>query len=248
MNNEIKYIVDNFDKFKIGADESFTFHCTQCGKCCIDRDDILLTPYDVFRISKELGIPPEDTVSKYGETYVGQSSHIPLVRLKPLGAEKRCPLLKEDNKCTVHNAKPVICAMFPIGRCLRIPTDNLHTEELSTNRIEFILSKPHCGDNSEAHTVREWLGKFGIPVDDEFFIKWHSAILKTGSLLTRLENMLPQSAMQIIWSLTFSMLYINYSADEAFLPQFECNTEKLFSMLTTLCEKAEASEKDVRGA
>ena len=32
----------------VSSDDTFRFHCTQCGKCCTERDDILLTPRDLF--------------------------------------------------------------------------------------------------------------------------------------------------------------------------------------------------------
>lgn len=60
MDNRLKEIVDNFDQMKIGLDEPFKFHCTMCGKCCIDREDILLTPRDIYNMSKELGLNPRD--------------------------------------------------------------------------------------------------------------------------------------------------------------------------------------------
>lgn len=48
MDKRLKEIVDNFDSMKIGVDEPFRFHCTMCGKCCINREDILLTPRDIW--------------------------------------------------------------------------------------------------------------------------------------------------------------------------------------------------------
>ena len=42
MSNKLKYIAENLDSLKIGLDETFKFNCTMCGKCCIDREDILL--------------------------------------------------------------------------------------------------------------------------------------------------------------------------------------------------------------
>ena len=115
MDNRLKEIVDNFDSLKIGLDEPFRFHCTMCGKCCINREDILLTPRDMYSMAKELQISPEELFKRYCETYIGHDSCIPIVRLKPRGSIKRCPLLK-DRKCSVHKAKPGACAMFPIGR------------------------------------------------------------------------------------------------------------------------------------
>ena len=104
MDKRLKEIVDNFDSMKIGVDEPFRFHCTMCGKCCINREDILLTPRDIYRMAKELQISPEELFKRYCETYIGHDSCIPIVRLKPHGSVKRCPLLK-DRKCSVHKAK-----------------------------------------------------------------------------------------------------------------------------------------------
>ena len=36
MDERLKNIVDNFEAMKIGVDEPFPFHCTMCGKCCIN--------------------------------------------------------------------------------------------------------------------------------------------------------------------------------------------------------------------
>ena len=47
-------IVENYDKYKIGLDDEFPFGCSMCGKCCINREDIMLTPRDIFRMAKEL--------------------------------------------------------------------------------------------------------------------------------------------------------------------------------------------------
>ena len=105
----LREIVEQYDRYKIGLDDSFRFHCTMCGKCCVNREDILLTPKDLFNIAKELGLTPVEVLEQYCETYIGDTSRIPLIRLKPRGEIKRCPLLK-DHKCSVHKCKPVVCA------------------------------------------------------------------------------------------------------------------------------------------
>lgn len=40
--NSIKELKEQLGYEEIGLDDTFTFHCTQCGKCCIHREDILL--------------------------------------------------------------------------------------------------------------------------------------------------------------------------------------------------------------
>lgn len=156
MDNRLKEIVDNFDSLKIGVDEPFRFHCTMCGKCCINREDILLTPRDIYCMAKELQISPEELFKRYCETYIGHDSCMPIVRLKPRGSIKRCPLLK-DRKCSVHKAKPGVCAMFPIGRCVTVDPKSAKSANFKIGEIQYIFTNPGCGDNAETHTVREWL-------------------------------------------------------------------------------------------
>ena len=52
----LEYIAGNLDAMKIGLDETFRFHCTMCGKCCTGREDILLSPRDIFGMPKELDL------------------------------------------------------------------------------------------------------------------------------------------------------------------------------------------------
>lgn len=60
MDNRLKEIIDNFDQMHIGVDEPFKFHCTMCGKCCINREDILLSPRDLYRVARELQLNPAE--------------------------------------------------------------------------------------------------------------------------------------------------------------------------------------------
>lgn len=48
--NSIKELKEQLGYEEIGLDDIFVFHCTQCGKCCIHREDILLSPKDLFHI------------------------------------------------------------------------------------------------------------------------------------------------------------------------------------------------------
>ena len=46
--NSIKELKEQLGYEEIGLDDIFVFHCTQCGKCCIHREDILLSPKDLL--------------------------------------------------------------------------------------------------------------------------------------------------------------------------------------------------------
>lgn len=233
MNARMKYILNEFEKNQLGPDEPFKFHCTMCGKCCIKREDILLNPRDMYNLAKELGMTPHEVMNTYCETYIGSDSRLPVVRLKPRGEIRRCPLLK-DRKCSVHNAKPTVCALFPIGRGIAGEKGNIHS--LTVKDIRHFFSEPGCGDDSETHTVREWLGEFGLSPEDEFFIKWQKCLFELSMCFCRLEKKLGAD-MGPIWSLTGSILYLMYDIEKPFEPQFSAHLGELHKLISELAEE-----------
>lgn len=230
MDPRLQHIVENFDSMKIGVDEPFQFGCKQCGKCCINREDILLNAQDVYRLSKEVGMKPQDMIQEYGETYIGSSSRIPIVRLRPRGSINRCRFLK-DRKCSVHKAKPTVCALFPIGRCMLFDKTKAKKPDYETAEIQYILNPPDCGDKSETHTVRQWLEEFGIPLDDPFFKKWNQTITEIGGIVHRAEGKLPDSTLEMMWNAIYALLYLNYDIEKEFMPQFEENAKNLLMLM-----------------
>ena len=235
MDNRLQYIAENLDTMTIGADEPFKFHCDMCGKCCINREDILLNARDIYNMAKELQMEPADMFKTYCETYIGESSRIPIVRIKPRGSIKRCPLMKA-HKCSVHKVKPTVCAMFPIGRCIQMDASNRDTE-IGAADIRYIFTNPGCGDDSETHTVREWLGEFGIPLEDGFFLEWNRLISELGAIFRKGEKVLSEEVMMEAWSLTFVKIYLDYDMNKEFMLQFKENAAEVLTVMRMMPTK-----------
>lgn len=223
----------NIDKMTIGLDDTFKFRCTMCGKCCVDREDILLNAMDMFRISKHLGMAPVEVLNDFCEFYVGNHSHLPVVRLRPEGPQKRCPLLK-GNKCLVHEAKPSVCAMYPLGRYMKLDASNFNAEAVSKASIQYILQPISCGKKTDTHTVRGWLSGFNMATEDEAYIKWNMAISTIGPRLKKMQSMFGELTMELVYRAALIALYLNYSTDEEFLPQFENNITELVSQFSII--------------
>lgn len=240
MDKRLQYIAENFNEMVIGVDEPFRFHCTMCGKCCINREDILLNPKDVYNMAKELKMEPKDMITKYCETYIGKSSHMPIVRIKPRGSIKRCPLM-QNRKCSVHKAKPTVCAIFPLGRCIQI-SDNMDKTPQSSE-IQYVFTNPDCGDASETHTVREWLGEFGVPLDDTFFIAWNQLIAELGNIFRKGEKVLSEEIMDTVWTFAFVKLYLDYDTNKDFTPQFEENASQTLAVMRQMPIKKDKKKK-----
>ena len=225
MSDRLRNIMDNYDKLKIGLDDTFRFHCTMCGKCCINREDIILNPSDLYYMAKELGVEPKDVYTEYCESYLGETSRMVIVRIVPVGSIKRCPFLKE-RKCSIHKGKPTVCALFPLGRALKANTDDKNFPS-SAQDVEYIFQSPDCGDASETHTVREWLKDYEHLTDATFFVKWFSAIADYADAIKKVEKRKSKELLDTVSAAILIYAYLNYNMDEDFLPQFEENDKKL---------------------
>ena len=64
MDEILKNIITNCGGRQIGMDEEFKFHCTECGKCCIHREDILLNPRDIYNMCRELGMSTQELLGR----------------------------------------------------------------------------------------------------------------------------------------------------------------------------------------
>lgn len=233
MDKRLQQIAENFDNMTIGVDEIFRFSCKQCGKCCTEREDIILSPFDLFRASKKLGMTPDEFVKEYCDSYVGHTSKMIIVRLMPRGSNRRCPLLK-DRKCSIHDAKPTLCAMFPIGRGFKLDASKPVAEQISAEAIKFIFNGAHCG-NAEEHTVREWLASFGIPIEDEFFIEWQKTIAEIGDATRYAEKVCSkEEVLNLIYTAIYGLMYIKYDTCQDFMPQFLHNRELLLGFLSAM--------------
>lgn len=90
--------------------------CTQCGRCCIQRGDISLTPLDVFRIAHFLKMSTKDFISKYCD--IGEYMDVHIRARGPLDS---CMFLQAQHgttnakaKCTIYPVRPMACYLYPL--------------------------------------------------------------------------------------------------------------------------------------
>ena len=227
MNNEL---FRDLESMTIGLDDTFKFHCDQCGKCCTHREDIILSPMDIFKMAKELKMTPAEFYHEYCVFNIGEHTRMPIVRLASEGKDTHCVMLK-NHRCSVHKVKPAVCAMFPLGRYMSFEKDDYNAESIDTSKVKYLLQPPECGDESETHTVREWLSGFDINLEDEAFVQWQKAISRFSSKFKELEKKHDMLTMMEIWFVVRVSLYLQYDTSLDFLPQFDYNVENLLKLL-----------------
>ena len=151
----------------IGENDTFKFHCVQCGQCCMNRRDIILNPFDIYNGAKYLGITCKEFFEQNCYISLGGHSKIPMVLLdtKDNGF---CPLLKFDVKdggkfkCTINPAKPGACSNHPIGVCFSMNKDTNTVE-----KIQYIKTE-QCENSvsDEVHVVKDWVKPYTDHIEE----------------------------------------------------------------------------------
>lgn len=224
--------IEEIERQLMDLDSEFSFKCRKCGKCCKHQNTILFNSRDIFKIAQKLQITPEEVINEYAETYIGSASKIPVVHMVPRGQNEVCPFLK-DGLCSIHGCKPTVCALFPLGRVV-VNAETLE-KGLEDGRVEvkYILNDIDCGSRKQRHTVQEWLARFGIPEEDEFFLLWSRLTAMLHRMICELEeHHVSEGTLNMFWSAIFFTLYLDYDTSAEFFPQFQHAAETL----TTLCK------------
>ncbi len=227
MNERAKHALKCIENMRLELDDILPFSCTHCGGCCTHQEELLLNPLDLFRMAVELGITVEQWLEQYGEYYIGEDSRMPIVRIRPQGETRRCPLLK-NNKCSVHKVKPSICGLYPLGRTVRYEQDKQGNPDMKKAEVIYFHNGCFCGSQTGKQTVKEWLDKFHLLKSESFFIQWSQVVMETSQFLHWQEKkFMDQDIMNMAWDMVFGLLYVRYDTGEEFQPQFEQNVQEL---------------------
>jgi len=148
----------DIDPTKLTLETKFKFRCHKDIKCftkCCSKINILLTPYDIVRMKKRLGLSSEEFLERYTRMELDEKSSHPLVRLKMLDDdEKRCPFVTPEG-CTIYTDRPANCRYYPIGQGIMRKGTN---DEPVNEEFYFFIKEPHCLGYQEdtEWTIQSW--------------------------------------------------------------------------------------------
>ncbi|MFC1888682.1 YkgJ family cysteine cluster protein [Thermodesulfobacteriota bacterium] len=157
------------DSPRLGPDDTFQFAChpgVSCFNQCCGDVNIFLSPYDVLRMKKRLGMTSSDFLEKYTILPVQKDMKLPIVVLRMKDDEaKSCQFLTEDG-CGIYSDRPWPCRMYPLGLAAQKDTPDGWRGE----RFYFLLEEEVCKGFGEPKewTVRQWLDDQGLDEYDEW--------------------------------------------------------------------------------
>ena len=222
--------IEHLEDHLLDLDSEFRFKCRRCGKCCIHQDTIIFNTQDIYNIAKKKGMTMQQVAESYTEAYIGRNSRIPIVHLLSNGPKGACPLL-EDGRCSVHDCKPTVCALFPLGRVVMGEKFGEPIEDPNKLNVKYIINDYTCGSAKRVNTVRSWLAKFGIPEHDEFYLLWNKVLMSLTPTVMKLEkHKVSEFVLNMFWDAIYQTLYLQYDVAQDFMPQFQAAADKLLRL------------------
>jgi Fe-S-cluster containining protein len=224
------------DAPRFGPKDRFRFAChpgISCfNRCCADVN-IFLSPYDVLRMKKRLGMSSSDFLEKYTLVPLHKEMKFPVVVLRMTDDEAKTCSFLTDEGCGIYSDRPWPCRMYPVGLAAQKDTPDGWQGE----RFYFLLQEEVCEGFEEPRewTVDEWIEDQGI----EEYDRWGEGF-KELTLHQFFEDggTLSPEKMQMLFTACFdldkfrefvfgSTLLQRFEVDEDFIEQMRTDDEEL---------------------
>lgn len=206
----------------LAPEDSFPFVCAGCGDCCRHRNDLVLSGYDLYRIARRLRLSPRIVSQAFCKEYIAPHSCLPTVCLTPVPKTGHCRFF-EGNACTIHEARPLACALYPLGQSI----------DPVTAQVEYHVQLPLCGVCIQGRTLRQYLEDSSIEQRTGIDARW-------AVVCTQISEQLLAAGGQEHPRFTTAArrihkaLYLEYDLGDEFYPQFQNNVATLMPLLARI--------------
>ena len=136
--------------------------CEGCSACCRGMGEtVVLDPLDVFRLTTGLSVSFENLLE--GRLALRVVDGLILPYLQMTGREEACSFLDADGRCSVHELRPGICRLFPLGRFYE------------GDSFQYFLQVHECKNpNRTKIKVKKWMDMPDIKSYEQFVRDWHA--------------------------------------------------------------------------
>lgn len=212
-------------------DSKFKFRCHKDISCftkCCSRTDIILTPYDIFRMRKRLGISSKEFLDKYTSIYIDEKSSQPYAILKMTEPEMKCPFVTSEG-CIIYEDRPSNCRYYPVGQGLMIrgaDTGPVNEE------FYFFIRDPNCLGYYEdvEWTIETWRVDQGVVIYDEMNMEWKEIQLRRNA---RGQPKLEPKKQSLVYMVSYDLEnFKRFIFESRFLTLFDIVEEKLEKIRT----------------
>lgn len=181
--------------------------CSGCGSCCCGMGDtIILSPYDVGRLTHLL----KQSFAELLETKIALHVEDGLVlpHLKMQDKTERCGFLQETGQCGIHESRPDLCRLFPLGR------------KYTEGCVRYFVLEGGCPmkDLSKVK-ISQWIGIPDAKNYEKYLISWHFLVKSVKEKLAGEQDEEYRKKLNMFLLQTFFLA--PYDAEEDFYHIFE---------------------------
>ena len=186
--------------------------CKGCSSCCRDMGDtILLDPYDAYQFQKQ-GKPMAGLLESGAAALTVWEGMI-LPHLQMTEATGACSFLSPEGRCGIHDHRPGMCRLFPLGR------------NFEDGQMNYFLLENACENKSRSKIrISRWLGIEPAERYHAFVLLWHDFRRKIVDILSEAEE---EQAKQLNLFLLRTFYLTPYDVDRDFYAQFESRVTRI---------------------
>lgn len=183
--------------------------CKGCSACCHGMgSSIVLDPLDVHRLMSHFQTRFEVLLEDKIELNIVDGVILPNLKMNTQAEGEPCVFLDAEGRCSIHEDRPGICRIFPLGRVYE------------DNSFSYILQIHECQkENRSKVKVSKWIDTPDLKKNQQFITDWHYFLKAAQARLAAggEEELIKRIAMQIL-----QYFYIEpYHTDSDFYEQFD---------------------------
>ena len=168
------------DMAKLGCND-----CEGCSACCKGMgNSVVLDPYDVWRLTRGLGVTFSEMIGKQIMLSVVDGLILPSLNMEnQTGA---CPFLNGEGRCSIHAFRPGICRLFPLGRYYH------------DGGFSYVLMTGECKKESRSKIkIDKWMGEPNLKAYERFVMQWKGILEGTRELLGKTGDLEEQKKISV---------------------------------------------------
>lgn len=158
--------------------------CAGCSACCKGMgNSVVLDPYDVWRLTRGLGMTFAEMVGKQVMLSVVDGLILPSLNMEGTGV---CPFLNEEGRCSIHTFRPGICRLFPLGRYYH------------DGGFSYVLMTGECKkENRSKIKIEKWLGEPNLKEYERFVLRWKDILEQTRERFAGISDLNEQKKLSM---------------------------------------------------
>jgi Fe-S-cluster containining protein len=148
-----------------------------CWNACCSNIDISLTPYDVLRMKKRLGISSTEFLKDYTVPYEMEKDGIAGIKFRPVEGGSACRFMKPEG-CDIYTDRPTACRYYPVALL------SMRKQDEYVDRDSYaIVKEDHCKGHevNRRITIADYRKEQGLEEYDDLARGWRQLVLKKKS-------------------------------------------------------------------